>query len=78
MLPLVEEVAETCVRKTGDTMTGDLQMSGKRVSGLGSPQVDADAVTKAYAISDRMRAGEGMENLRKDIQDILNSIKNAL
>ena len=49
VLPLVEEVAETCVRKTGDTMTGDLQMSGKRVSGLGSPQVDADAVTKAYA-----------------------------
>ncbi|MBE5791487.1 MAG: YhcN/YlaJ family sporulation lipoprotein [Clostridia bacterium] len=39
---------------------------------------DEDAVTKAYAISDRMRAGEGMENLRKDIQDILNSIKNAL
>lgn len=49
VLPLVEEVAETCVRKTGDTMTGDLQMSGKRVTDLGSPQADADAVTKAYA-----------------------------
>ena len=49
VLPLVEEVAETCVRKTGDTMTGDLQMSGKRVTDLGSPQADTDAATKAYA-----------------------------
>ena len=49
ILSLAAEAANTCVRKTGDTMTGDLQMSGKRVSGLGSPQAGTDAVTKAYA-----------------------------
>ena len=39
---------------------------------------DEDAVTKTYAISDRMRAGEGLESLKKDISDILNSIADKL
>lgn len=51
LLPLVEQTAATCVRKTGDTMTGNLSMGGKRLTGLGAPQADTDAATKAYADS---------------------------
>ena len=39
---------------------------------------DENAVTKTYALSDRMRAGEGIETLKKDIEDVLNSIKDKL
>lgn len=37
------------LRKSGDTMGGILSMNGNRIVGLGAPQGDFDAVTKAYA-----------------------------
>jgi hypothetical protein len=36
------------VSKAGDTMTGNLAMSGFKVTGLGAPAADGDAATKAY------------------------------
>ena len=38
----------TKVNKSGDTMSGNLAMSGNRVTGLGAPSVDADSATKLY------------------------------
>lgn len=34
--------------KTGGTMTGDIAMSGNKVTGLGAPSGDADAANKSY------------------------------
>jgi len=51
LLSLVEGVSDTCVSKTGDTMSGSLAMGGNRITGLGTPEADGDAVTKAYADS---------------------------
>lgn len=39
---------------------------------------DAAAVEKTYALSDRLRAGETMGNLKSDLQNLLNSIKDKL
>ena len=38
----------TKVNKSGDTMSGNLAMGGNRVTGLGTPSVDADSATKLY------------------------------
>ena len=38
----------TKVNKSGDTMSGNLVMGGNRVTGLGTPSVDADSATKLY------------------------------
>jgi hypothetical protein len=38
----------TKVNKLGDTMSGNLVMGGNRVTGLGTPSVDADSATKLY------------------------------
>lgn len=35
--------------KSGDTMSGALEMSGNRITGLGAPSQPSDAVTKTYA-----------------------------
>lgn len=51
LLPLVEQTAATCVRKTGDTMEGDLSMGGNGLTDVRDPQADTDAATKAYADS---------------------------
>ena len=42
--------------KTGGTMTGDIEMSGKKVTGLGTPTADADAVPKSYAVDMKQSA----------------------
>ena len=36
------------VAKSGDSMTGDLSMTGNKVSGVGAPTAASDAATKAY------------------------------
>jgi hypothetical protein len=36
------------VNKAGDTMSGNLAMGGNKVTGLGTPSANADAVTKSY------------------------------
>jgi hypothetical protein len=36
------------VSKSGDTMSGQLDMGGNRITNLGAPTVDADGVTKLY------------------------------
>ena len=38
----------TAVQKTGDTMTGDLDMGNKQIENLGTPFAPADATTKGY------------------------------
>jgi hypothetical protein len=40
--------ASTAVQKTGDTMTGDLDMGGQMVNNLGTPVANDDASTKGY------------------------------
>lgn len=42
------KLAGDALPKTGGTMTGDIAMSGKRVTGLGDPVNDGDAVTKKF------------------------------
>jgi hypothetical protein len=38
----------TAVQKTGDTMTGDLDMGGNQIENLGTPFAPTDATTKGY------------------------------
>ena len=38
----------TAVQKTGDTMTGDLDMGNNQIENLGTPSGPADATTKTY------------------------------
>jgi hypothetical protein len=38
----------TAVQKTGDTMTGDLDMGNNQIENLGTPFAPADATTKTY------------------------------
>lgn len=49
LLTLVEEGAQNRVNRAGDSMTGSLEMSGNRITGLGVPLNGPDAATKAYA-----------------------------
>lgn len=44
----VTVAATAHVSKAGDTMTGDLAMSDKKVTGLADPTAAQDAATKAY------------------------------
>lgn len=43
-----DQVSQAFLHKTGGTMTGDIQMDGHRVTGLGTPQNAGDAASKAY------------------------------
>jgi hypothetical protein len=38
----------TAVQKTGDTMTGDLDMGNNQIENLGTPSASTDAATKGY------------------------------
>jgi hypothetical protein len=40
--------ASTAVQKSGDTMTGDLDMGGNQIENLGTPVATDDAATKGY------------------------------
>ena len=43
-----------CLPLTGGTMTGELAMGGQKISGLGTPEDAADAVTKDYVDQKRL------------------------
>jgi hypothetical protein len=43
-----KETAGKALPKSGGTMTGDIAMGGKKVSGLGAPIAESDAATKDY------------------------------
>lgn len=47
-LAAVSSAQSGYVSKTGDTMSGNLQMDNHRVTGLGTPDADSDAATKKY------------------------------
>lgn len=44
----VENLADDKLDKSGGTMTGNIAMGGKKVTGLGNPSADGDAATKKY------------------------------
>ena len=44
----------------GGTMTGDISMSGNKVTGLGAPAADTDAATKGYADNKLPKSGGTM------------------
>jgi len=48
----IDAADATKVNKSGDTMSGNLAMSGNLVTGLGTPSSDADSATKKY-VDDR-------------------------
>lgn len=48
LLPLLEQSVADCVRRTGDTMEGELSLGGNRLTQLGAPQEDTDGANKAY------------------------------
>lgn len=43
-----QDTADAALPKTGGTMTGDVTMSGKKITGLGDPTNDGDVVHKKY------------------------------
>ena len=47
-LYVAQEINNKCVKKTGDTMSGNLAMGGYKVTGLGTPTVSTDAATRGY------------------------------
>ena len=48
------------LKTVGGTMTGDISMSGNKVTGLGAPTADADAATKGYADNKLPKSGGTM------------------
>lgn len=45
----VQNINENYLNKTGDTMSGQLNMGGNIITNLGTPSGSSDAVTKSYA-----------------------------
>lgn len=60
-----------------EMISNEIKKADPRVKTV-SVTADENAVTKTYALSDRMRAGEGIENLKKDIEDVLRSIADKM
>ena len=48
------------LKTVGGTMTGDISMSGNKVTGLGAPTEDTDAATKGYADNKLPKSGGTM------------------
>lgn len=49
-----KQLAQQRLLRSGDTMTGELGMSGNRVTGLGEPVDSGDAATRAYVDGKRL------------------------
>ena len=54
----VDEQRDTRLALTGGTMTGDIAMSGNKVTGLGTPTADAQAANKGY-VDEKIAAIDG-------------------
>lgn len=52
----VKETAENALPKAGGQMTGNIDMSGNKVTGIASPLDDTDAVNKGYVDAMHMTA----------------------
>jgi hypothetical protein len=64
-LYVVQEINNKKVNRAGDTMTGNLAMSGNKVTGLGTPTASGDAATKGYV--DGIAFGGSLDGDRGDI-----------
>ena len=69
----VKTLVNSLVSKTGDKMTGDLDMSGNEIINLGTPQNSKDAVNKEYSDKKVSKAGDAMTG---DLNMSGNEIKN--
>ena len=47
-IPLVDVIGGGALRKSGDTMTGNLSMGGNQINNLATPTTGSDAATKNY------------------------------
>lgn len=55
-------VFDSMLRLTGGTMSGNIAMGGKKITGLGNPTADGDAVPLKYAIENFAPSGYGLNN----------------
>lgn len=60
----VDERDDTKLDKAGGTVTGDIAMSGKKITGLADPTANAHAATKKYVDS---KAGDRIDELQLDV-----------
>lgn len=73
-LAIVSSAQSNYVLKSGDTMTGHLQMGGFSVTGLGEPSGNTDAATKKY-VDDVALAGSS--KWTKNVNDISYTLGNV-
>lgn len=68
-----EVSADAFLKLTGGTMRGGIEMSGNRITGLGDPESDGDAITKAFlsaylvSVSQGGTGGRTAEEARKNL-----------
>lgn len=71
---------ESLLRLTGGTMAGNIAMAGHKVTGLGTPSADKDAVTLGFANQKYAPAGFGLggqSTLLSQTDDLNNVTKNG-